>query len=391
MRTPRPIEIVVALAAAAVVGIALGASRKKPPPKSVVVVDSGVGTFTDTPRADAGFAEETIDAFAGFTVDDDHAPEPPDPQTTDIEKLIALIPIDSRTEENLASARNWIGPGRSHVSQGNPEISTHSITRAQCKERLRGVILQTPLQREICGAPWEVPLHSGDPSRATTCIDAFEYPNRPCVLPYVFSHSIAARRLCALSGKRLCTQEEWNVACEADPKGGPPRKYAYGDELDLKICHTGQTKSYKCDVDNALWKSCPSDTVPTGSFPQCKSRLGVFDQHGNVAEAMTRLENRVNYVQLKGSAFFYDGEIYADHCRFDPRWHVDPAEESFHTNYHLGFRCCRSVVPLADRGKPDASAPEVSVPGWNPTDAAEEPAVEDADENPYEDDADPGD
>ncbi len=89
--------------------------------------------------------------------------------------------------------------------------------------------------------------------------------------------------------------------------------------------------------------------MPSGSFPQCRSRLGVFDQHGNVAEAMTRAQGGVTWVQLKGSAFFYDGKIYPDHCRYDPRWHVDPVDESWHTNYHLGFRCCRDVVPLSQR------------------------------------------
>ena len=387
MRTPRPIEIVVALAAAAVVGIALGASRMRTK-VPVAGVDSGLSTGIDASDSGRPDAEAAVDAFVGYTVDDDHQPEPPDPQVTDIEKLLEIIPINDRSnEESLIVARRWLGAGANHTSQGNPSIATHAIARTECREKLRGVILQTPLQRKICGAPWEVPIHTGDPAKATTCIDAFEYPNRPCVLPFVYSHAIMARRLCALAGKRLCTQEEWNVACEADPNGGPPRKYAYGDTLDLKVCNTGRVKSPKCDVDTALWKSCPTDTVPAGSYPQCRSRLGVFDQHGNVAEAMTRLEYGVNYVQLKGSAFFYDGEMYADHCRFDPRWHVDPAEESWHTNYHLGFRCCRSVVPLADRGKPDASAPEVSVPGWNPTDASEE-AGDDAEENPYEEDAD---
>lgn len=383
MRAPRPLEIVVALAAAGVVGIALGAARKRPPPVPRVAVDGALDGRSDA-APDVTFAEAPVDAFVGYTVDDDHDPEPPEPQTTDIEELVKLIPMSHRDEESLTIARRWLGPGANHTSPGNPAIATHAISRAQCRAQLRGVVLQTPLQREICGAPWEVPIHAGDPSRATTCIDVFEYPNRPCVLPFVYSHAIMARRLCALAGKRLCTQEEWNTACEADPSGGPPSKYAYGDKLDLKICHTGRVKSPKCDVDTALWKSCPTDTVPTGSFPGCRSRLGVFDQHGNVAEAMSRLDKGINYVQLKGSAFFYDGEMYRDDCRYDPRWHVDPVEESWHTNYHLGFRCCRSVVPLAERGDAAAIAPEVSVPGWNPPEAA----VEQNDDPYATDDAD---
>ncbi len=384
MRAPRPLELTVALVVAVVVGIALAKMNPRPRAPAVAVDSGAIDTGTDA--HDASTEAETVDAFAGFTVDDDDGPEPPDPTTTELEALIKLIPIDVRDEKSLEVARHWLGPGRSHTSQGNPEISRHAISRAQCRAGLKGVVLQTPIQYEACGRKWEVPIHTGDPRKASVCIDQFEYPNRPCVLPFVFSHSIMARRLCALSGKRLCTQEEWNTACEADPNGGAPRKYAYGDTLDLNICHTGKEKSPRCDVDNALWKTCPSDTAPTGSFPQCKSRLGVFDQHGNVAEAMTRMEGKTNYVQLKGSAFFYDGEMYADHCRYDPRWHVDPAEESFHSNYHLGFRCCRDVVPLESRGAPDASVPEVSVPGWNPQDATSTEAASE-DDDPYADDA----
>jgi len=381
MRAPRPIELSVALVVAAFVGFAL--AKMNPKPRAPVASVDGGAPDTRT-VSDAGGEDAALDAFAGFTVDDDHEPEPPDPQTTDVEVLATLVPMDVRNEESLAVARRWLGPYANHTSQGNPEISTHSISRAQCKAGLKGVVLQTPQQYEICGRKWEVPIHTGDPSRATVCIDMFEYPNRPCVLPFVFSHSIMARRLCALAGKRLCKQEEWNTACEADPGGGAPRKYAYGDELDLEVCHTGREKSARCDVDKALWKSCPTDTVPAGSFPQCRSRLGVFDQHGNVAEAMTRMEGKANYVQLKGSAFFYDGEMYADHCRYDPRWHVDPAEESFHTNYHLGFRCCRDVVPLEARGDAAVAAPEVSVPGWNPRDTGEAASETSVEDDPYQ-------
>ena len=103
----------------------------------------------------------------------------------------------------------------------------------------------------------------------------------------------------------------------------------------------------------------PIHTEPSGAFPKCRSRFGVFDQHGNVAEVMTRKERDGNVVtQLKGSAFFYvevarrpedpawspgaHGETYPDHCNYDPRWHVEPIEKAWHVNYHLGFRCCLS-------------------------------------------------
>jgi hypothetical protein len=38
-------------------------------------------------------------------------------------------------------------------------------------------------------------------------------------------------------------------------------------------------------------------------------------------------------------------ETYPDHCAHDPRWHVEPMATAWHVNYHLGFRCCKTVKP----------------------------------------------
>lgn len=362
MRRPRLLESLVLVGGAFVAGGLLARVRRPRASPPLVVVDAApeasveAGPY-DAPReADAAEAE----VAPGFTVDDDELPFTP-PDSTDPAVLAALVPLGVRDEASLAAARALLGPYIAHANQGNPAITTHSIDRATCKARLQGVVLQTPLDRKICGGPFEVAIHHGAPDQATTCIDVFEFPNRPCVVPFVYSYALVAAQLCGLTGKRLCTQEEWTDACEADPKGGAARAYAYGDALDLEACHTGKTRAASCDVDKALWASCPTETAPSGSYPRCRSRLGVFDQHGNVAEAMIRREAGVNYVQLKGSAWFYDGKMYPDTCRFDPRWHVDTIDRSFHTNYHLGFRCCRSVVPLAQRSNPvkDAGAPEI--------------------------------
>ena len=73
---------------------------------------------------------------------------------------------------------------------------------------------------------------------------------------------------------------------------------------------------------------------------------------------MTRLDaDGQVYSQLRGSAFFYwsvarrpnerpkkgERETYPDYCAYDPRWHVEPIESAFHVNYHLGFRCCKTI------------------------------------------------
>jgi formylglycine-generating enzyme len=223
--------------------------------------------------------------------------------------------------------------------------------------------VQTPEQRVRCGAENMVPVwdHGGSMASARFCVDVFEFPDLACELPFVFATPAQADRICRAQGKRLCTQDEWNLACRGDPNGGPDRIYAYGDELDLTVCNTDKSRSEgpACDVSSVdkLWATCGTDTEPSGSFPRCRSRFGVFDQHGNVAEIMTRFEPADGEVksQLKGSAFFYVDVAkrpqdpggyftrYPDHCNFDPRWHVEKLETAQHKNYHLGFRCCRTL------------------------------------------------
>ena len=246
--------------------------------------------------------------------------------------------------------------------QGNKELAQHFISRAKCLKGLEGITIQTEEQKATCGGFANmVPIHKkGRKSKA--CIDVFEFPNQPCALPVVWTAPVQAKVICELQGKRLCSQEEWILACRGDPDDGKDRRFAYGDEMDLEICNThksGAKYSPNCDPDSAssAWKTCATNTEPAGSFPGCRSRFGVFDQHGNVAEIMTRLDpDGHTYSQLKGSAFFYTDvarkpderqvkgrETYPDHCAHDPRWHVELMSEAWHVNYHLGFRCCKTV------------------------------------------------
>ncbi|MCC6522542.1 MAG: SUMF1/EgtB/PvdO family nonheme iron enzyme [Polyangiaceae bacterium] len=250
-------------------------------------------------------------------------------------------------------------PTRSN--QGNPELAHHDVTRRACLAALAGVVLQSDEQKRICkGHELMVPIYGdGDPSHARACIDVFEFPNKPCELPFVWVSPTQARKVCEAEGKRLCTQAEWVAACRLDPAGGEPFLYSYGNELDLAACNTNKPAAKynqgTCDPDSArsAWKSCSTNTEPTGAFPRCRSRLGVYDLQGNVAEIMTRRDPEEQRLvsQLKGSAFFYvdvhrkdtdpyEKGKYSDRCDHDPRWHVEPMQSAWHVNYHLGFRCC---------------------------------------------------
>lgn len=340
----------------------------EPPPSAVLVSGSGsTQALASSPTASSSAPAPRPGPSAP-------APDPRPLHLETQEQLLALFSIRPFSDKEIKRKgdphdflRKNVGPDSpARMNQGNKAIAGHAISREQCLEGLRDVVLQTDEQRKVCGADNMVPIYKkGDPSKARACIDVFEFPNRPCELPYIWVGPTQASILCEMQGKRLCAQEEWILACRGDPAGEEDWLYAYGNELDLTACNTNKRAADAgepiCDPDSvsSTWKTCHTNTEPAGSFPRCRSRFGVFDLHGNVAEEMVRFDVEENGLvsQLKGSAFFYvdvarkhnerqkEGarETYPDHCAHDPRWHVEPMRTAWHVNYHLGFRCCKSV------------------------------------------------
>jgi len=280
------------------------------------------------------------------------------------------------------------------IGQGNPAITRHPMTPEQCSAATAksGVALENSRFEKICGAKYMAPLY--DPTMqqtedATACIDQFEFPNIPCTYPVVWVKAEEAAEICAAEGKRMCDANEWEDACEGrteEPgyrfdlaQAESPstavermraahnaahmasRRWSYGPEYQRQICATGSFKSAGCN--GGSWAQCGSNTYPSGSFPACRSPLGVYDLNGNAAEHMnlpldasqmsSRGSTTLGYTEMKGSWFIFDTyRAHEDWCRWRaPYWHgsrvMDPHS---HANYHLGFRCCDSL-PTA-RKKP---------------------------------------
>jgi sulfatase modifying factor 1 len=343
----------------------------RPPLATASASPAAPGSTADAGQVDAA----PVDAAAPSDAQDRDPMANHQDTREELLQLFSLRPMTAaetaRIQPDVFLAHNF-GPAVTRMNQGNKAIAQHSISKEACLRGLEGVVLQTDAQKAVCGAPNMVPIYRhGDPASAHYCIDVFEFPDRPCELPIVWAAPTHAEKVCELEGKRLCSQEEWQLACRADPAGGADRLYAYGDDLDLDICDTHKPRGpeSKCTVTTAekAWQTCGTNTEPAGAFPACKSRFGVYDQHGNVAEIMTRVDREKGMVsQLKGSAFFYsevarrpkdppraDGrETYPDTCNYDPRWHVEHMDSAWHVNYHLGFRCCKSVTVTASSATP---------------------------------------
>ena len=101
------------------------------------------------------------------------------------------------------------------------------------------------------------------------CIDAYEYPNKPKSTPRVDVTIDEARKICTSIGKRLCTSEEWEMACNDSKE---KFNYPYGKKYDVDKCNTLGNPKVK------------NKAAAAGYFFECRNANGVFDMSGNVAE-----------------------------------------------------------------------------------------------------------
>lgn len=298
-----------------------------------------------------------------------------------LELMQQRLELSAPQFERLAALVN----GSRWMSQGNPEITQHPMTRAECRA-IREQAEALPQGDPRCGHVNMVPLYdptkNESPDTARVCIDQYEFPNIPCEYPLVWVKANEAVELCKAIGKRICDAHEWEGACagallpaEKEYAFGQRRMmleylhnlerkqvWAYGPTKDHAKCATMSKKSASCTVID--WGVCGSNTYPAGAFPECRSSLGVFDQHGNAAEHMNmpiapkELASRggLGETEMKGSWFIFSTyEAHPDDCRWRaPMWHKTRIDASdSHRNYHLGFRCC-SDIPTGDGPEPPA-------------------------------------
>ena len=269
------------------------------------------------------------------------------------------------------------------AGQGNPAITRHPMTPAQCKGRA-GSYANARFER-ICGAKYMAPLYdpaTQSPEDARACIDQFEYPDIPCSYPVVWVKAAEAAAICDAQGKRLCDAHEWEGACQGslgpadyrfdlasgaglsgavsrmraahNAKYSGSKRWSYGPNYKRGICGANSQKSASCP--GGSFTRCGSNTYPVGAFSSCVSPLGVYDLNGNAAEHMnlplapdqmaSTGSRKLGVTEMKGSWFIFDKyRAHPDWCRWRaPFWHgARVRSAASHANYHLGFRCCKSL------------------------------------------------
>lgn len=303
--------------------------------------------------------------------------EGPEPTTLEEQRarLFAHLKTELRLSDEQFAAVKEIFAASPYMGQGNPELSKHPITRAQCRQIRKEAALERA-DVAACGAPGMVQVFDANAPQtaenAHVCIDEFEFPNIPCEYPVVHVRANEAAQICAAIGKRICDAHEWEGGCagalrsaDDEYQWGHPREevatyhnhvrdvvWSYGKQKKIAACGVQSFRSPECPGGG--YEKCGSNTYAVGSFPECRSPLGVFDMHGNVAEHMNLpsvasemgKNGGSGFTEMKGSWFAF-GTVFphSDDCRWRaPAWHeTRMTSASSHYNYHLGFRCCKDI------------------------------------------------
>lgn len=303
------------------------------------------------------------------------------------EEMFRQLQSERHLPDAQISALRSIFARSRFIGQGNPRIAEHPISSQECRNKIQnqGIRYENPEFEQICGGKYMAPLYDPEhesPQQAKVCIDQFEFPNIPCTYPVVWVRAREAAEICEALGERLCDAHEWEGACAGQllppdyrfdlAKGVGPsvavermrtahnrfyegkKNWSYGPNYQAGICAAASQKSPGCQGGG--WEKCGSNTYPSGSFPGCHSPLGAYDLNGNAAEHMNLPLNPsemasegsqiLGYTEMKGSWFIFDRyRAHPDWCRWRaPYWHGSRVMDAgSHSNYHLGFRCCKSL------------------------------------------------
>lgn len=135
----------------------------------------------------------------------------------------------------------------------------------------------------------------------------------------------SATQLCEAAGARVCTESEWQFACE----GEEMRPYPYGFERDPTACNTDRT------VGLGRVGHLVDHRQAAAANPRCASPFGVLDLAGNVEEWVRADGHKLGWRQvLKGSWWIASRHA----CRSFQVGH-----DAAYAGTETGTRCCSAL------------------------------------------------
>ncbi len=176
---------------------------------------------------------------------------------------------------------------------------------------------------------WELEAQSFEPMAASVAN----------VVPNGYLSGAGAELACARAGKRLCTEEEWVVAC----RGAKNRKFPYGDRYQegrcnvfrgthpARVLHGDPSVGHMDPRLNLVAEGVEPLLRPTGTTPDCKSEWGadaIYDMVGNLDE----------WIDDPDGTFL--GGFYSRSTREGCDARIDVHGYDYY-DYSLGVRCCK--------------------------------------------------
>lgn len=225
---------------------------------------------------------------------------------TDLAHLLYRWDFNSDGKVDYKSMGNPIAK-YTYVNGGVVTVTLEVMDPQKCSEK---IVRTIPVIGTCPGGMVYIPRENNK----SFCIDRYEWPNTRGKIPLTKVSWIRAKMYCYDEGKRLCSLDEWEYACQ----GGTaeierPNLYPYGTEYKVKTCPTEGDKIYK-----------------SGQFFNCRGIYDVEDMVGNVWEWVN--DRQEGAPVIVGGSYEFGAKAQ---CRFTSESSIiDEAKD-------IGFRCCR--------------------------------------------------
>lgn len=178
------------------------------------------------------------------------------------------------------------------------------------------------------------PAHcAGDRILLDFCIDTFEHKEEGSDLPMSNVSWTESQSICESEGKRLCTAEEWTLACE----GPDLLAHPYGNTRDHSACYNDKVLSQMLSHSGELLDL----RLPVDTHPRCVSPFGVRNMVGNVGELTTDFTHDAPFRSVGKGGWWNSG--LRSRCR-----PVTEGHDEFFKMVQIGFRCCSQLNKLAE-------------------------------------------
>lgn len=158
------------------------------------------------------------------------------------------------------------------------------------------------------------------------CIDRREYTPPGEKLPLNQASYDIATKTCQGLGKRICTDNEWNFACE----GEDMLPYPYGYERQ-PVCNQDQTDLFEKNPHMQVLRDL---RAPSDAYPACTSPFGVENMTGNMDEPVARegFENNQPFRNALKGGWWMPAR---NRCR-----PATTAHDDYFKDIQIGVRCC---------------------------------------------------